>query len=177
MGFKQNNSPLKQSLIGSMVGNIADQVNPAQAAAVNAQQQQQLNSGSIATGMPGVVSGIQNQISRADNIVSPNNPIVAGPGNFTSNLSRSITPRTNMNIRPQTPISPKAFSNQGTIANMYGQAVQGTFNRSLGSPLMQTVDPLTGQTIDPTMDQSADMPLPPPVGVQVPITPTYDINQ
>jgi hypothetical protein len=177
MGFKQRSSPLMQSFGTDLA---------TQAAAVNAQQQQQLNSGSIATGLPGMVSGIQNQISRADNISSPTSPIVTGPGNYISGLSRLTSLKNNISPRPQTPISPKAFSNQGTIANMYGNSVPGTFNRSIGSPLNQTVDPLTGQTIDPTMDQSTvsmnpaiqgDTVIPPPTGVQVPITPTYDINQ
>lgn len=89
----------------------------------------------------------------------------------------------NMTSRQQTAISPKAFSNQGTIQNMYGQAMQGTFNRSVGSPFAQMADPLTGQYIDPTMDQSPDDPGPdpslpqqPPVGVETPIAPVYDIN-
>lgn len=176
MGFKQRNNPIMQTVGVDLV---------AQAAALNAQQQQQLNSGSIATGTPGVISGIQNQISRVNNIPTTTSPIVAGPGNFTNDLSRSITPRTNMNPRPQTPINPKAFSNPGTIANLYGKAMPGTFNRNMG-PLAQTVDPLTGQAIDPTMDQSTagmnpaiqgDTATPPPAGVEVPITPVYDINQ
>lgn len=87
----------------------------------------------------------------------------------------------------QTPISPQAFSNQNTIANMYGQANPGTFTRTVGSPLMQMIDPLTGQSIDPTMSQdtttpqavtkgSAMAPTPPPAGIQTPITPNYDLN-
>jgi hypothetical protein len=176
MGFKQRNSPIMQSAGVDL---------SAQAAALNAQQQQQLNSGSIATGMPAVVSGIQNQISRVNNIPTATSPIIAGPGNFTNDLTRSITPRTNMNPRPQTPINPKAFSNQGTMANLYGRSMPGTFNRNMG-PLAQMADPLTGQTIDPTMDQSTagmnpaiqgDSVIPPPAGVEVPITPVYDINQ
>jgi hypothetical protein len=84
--------------------------------------------------------------------------------------------------RQQTPISPTALSNQSTINDVYGQMVPGTYNRSVGSPLQQMVepsvaiDPLTGQQIDPTMDQSPSMPLPPPVDVQTGITPNYEIN-
>ena len=96
-------------------------------------------------------------------------------------------PSAGMIPRPQTPINPKAFSNPGTIANMYGNAMPGTFNRSMGNPpLMQTTDPMTGQVIDPTMDQSTagfnpviqgDTAAPPPAGVELPIAPIYDINQ
>jgi len=177
MGFKQRSSPLMQSFGTDLA---------TQAAAVNAQQQQQLNSGSIATGLPGMVSGIQNQINRADNISSPTNPIVSTQGNSMNDLSRLTALKGSISPRPQTPINPKAFSNQNAITNMYGNSVPGTFNRSVGSPLNQTLDPLTGQTIDPTMDQSTaginpvvqgDTAIPPPTGVQVPITPTYDINQ
>ena len=67
-------------------------------------------------------------------------------------------------------ISPKAFSNAGTIGKMMGQSIPN-------SPFMQMVDPLTGLTIDPTMSQDPNAPVPPPMGVQVPTTPTYDINQ
>jgi len=96
----------------------------------------------------------------------------------------TITPNLNNNImqKPQTPISPTALSNQSTINDVYGQMVPGTYNRSVGSPLQQMVepavaiDPLTGQQIDPTMSQSPSMPLPPPVDVQTGITPNYEIN-
>jgi len=96
-------------------------------------------------------------------------------------------PNANMIPRPQTPINPKALGNQNTIANLYGTAMPGTFNRSMGTaPLMQMTDPLTGQVLDPTMDQSTagmnpviqgDTAVAPPAGVEVPITPIYDINQ
>jgi hypothetical protein len=95
---------------------------------------------------------------------------------ITSNLNNNIMQK------PQTPISPTALSNQSTINDVYGQMVPGTYNRSVGSPLQQMVepavaiDPLTGQQIDPTMDQSPSMPLPPPVDVQTGITPNYGIN-
>lgn len=102
------------------------------------------------------------------------------------NQTTTNTPRPNLNNnimqKPQTPISPKALSNQSTINDVYGQMVPGTYNRSVGSPLQQVVDPavaidpLTGQQIDPTMDQSISMPLPPPTGVQTGITPNYGIN-
>ena len=77
----------------------------------------------------------------------------------------------------QTPISPQAMSNQGTIKNMFGQAMPGTFNRNL-DPTQSSIptDPLTGQTMDPTLDQSTNYPVPPPVTVQTPITPPYGLN-
>jgi hypothetical protein len=50
----------------------------------------------------------------------------------------------------QTGINPQAFSNPTTIQNMFGEANQGTFTRSLG--------------------------MAPPVGVEQPITPNYDLN-
>jgi hypothetical protein len=86
------------------------------------------------------------------------------------------------NTQPQMPynqISQKAFSNQGTIADIYGQANQGTFTRSVGDNQAQVpTNPLTGQVMDPTMDQSPDISTPPgpPAGVQMPITPDYDLN-
>jgi hypothetical protein len=50
----------------------------------------------------------------------------------------------------QTGINPQAFSDPTTIQNMFGQPNPGTFTRSLG--------------------------MVPPVGVEQPITPTYDLN-
>ena len=82
----------------------------------------------------------------------------------------------NNQITP-TAISPKAMSNQNTIKNMFGQSMPGTFNRNLDTSQNSIpTDPLTGQIIDPTASQSIDMPVPPPTGVQTPITPAYGIN-
>lgn len=196
MGFKKTNSPIKQ-WAGSIMGNIANQVQvppptaptnngylwgmggaattpqTAQAAAIGAQQQP-INSGSMMSSMAMPFSSTNPNITRP------------GAGNFTNDLSRSITPRINMNTRPQTPINPKALGNNTrTIANMYGRSMPGSFDRNMG-PLAQMADPLTGQVIDPTMDQSTagmnpviqgDTAIAPPEGVEVPITPIYDINQ
>lgn len=67
-------------------------------------------------------------------------------------------------------ISPKAFSNAGTIEKMMGKSIPN-------SPFMQMIDPLTGVAIDPTMSQDPNTAIPPPVGVQTPVTPIYGINQ
>lgn len=78
----------------------------------------------------------------------------------------------------QTPINPQGFTNQQNISGVFGQAVDNTFTRNVGGiqPQIPT-DPLTGQPIDPTMSQSATTPVvPPPVGVQSSITPTYGLN-
>ena len=190
MGFKKTNSPIKQ-WAGSIIGSLANQAPPppiagslmgmptgtmpqtAQAAAIGAQQQP-INSGSMMSNMAMPFSSTNPNIRRP------------GAGNFTNDLSRSITPRINMNTRPQTPINPKALGNNTrTIANMYGRSMPGSFDRNMG-PLAQMADPLTGQVIDPTMDQSTagmnpviqgDTAIAPPEGVEVPITPIYDINQ
>lgn len=81
-------------------------------------------------------------------------------------------------VPPQTPINPQGFTNQNNIGGVFGQAMPNTYNRQVGqtSPLMQTIDPLTGESINPTLDQSPYMPVIPPTGVQTPITPVYDIN-
>ena len=206
MVFKQTNNPIKQSIVGSIanqvqvpppttstnngylwgMGGAATTPQTAQAAVIGAQQQP-INSGSIMSNAGGLVSGLQNPTGlRNTTSLSGVSPAVAGPGNFTAGLSRFTTPQTNMNTRPQTPINPKALGNNTrTIANMYGRSMPGSFNRNMG-PLTQMTDPLTGQVIDPTMDQSTaginpvvqgDTAVAPPAGVEVPITPTYDINQ
>lgn len=90
-------------------------------------------------------------------------------------------------------ISPKAFTNQNNIQGVFGQANQGTFTRTIGSsPLAQMTSQGYIPPIDPTNpteqnDVNAIMASGdalsnygqaqmPPVGVQQPITPTYDLN-
>lgn len=103
----------------------------------------------------------------------------------TSALNASLG---QVNPRSQTPINPKAMSNQGTISGMFGQEMPGTFNRSVGNaPLMQ----MTSQGYVPPMDPTnpsmepdinalvtgnTGQPLMPPSGVQQPITPFYDLS-
>lgn len=63
-------------------------------------------------------------------------------------------------------ISPNALSNQNTINSVFGQQMPGTFNRNVAGNTLQVplpVDPLSA-------------PLAPPMGVQQPITPIYDLN-
>lgn len=161
------------SLMGMPVGTIPQ---PATAAAIGAQQQP-INSGSMVSNMAALTPGVQN-------------PNAMNQGIFSNTLSRSMANtqklKNNMTPRPQAPINPKALGNNTrTIANMYGRNMPGSFDRNMG-PLMQMTDPLTGQVIDPTMDQSTagmnpvvqgDTAITPPEGVEVPITPIYDINQ
>ena len=98
-------------------------------------------------------------------------------------------------------ISPKAFSNQDAIQGVFGQANQGTFTRSVGtSPLAQMTSQGYIPPVDPTnpteqndvnaimagangalqgyeqLQQGYGQPQRPPMGVQMPITPTYDLN-
>ena len=186
MNFKQKSSPIKQGFIGNLATNLVNTLNPAQN---TFQTQQGISSSPTNTAMQAAIQGFtqkpQNGISGINNISNNNKSVVSGLGNIASNLAMSLNTKTNMNQRPQTPISPKAFSNQGTIANLYGSSMPRTFNRNM-SPLAQTLDPLTGQIIDPTMSQDTsnmnpviqgDTVAPPPYGVELPITPTYDINQ
>ena len=56
----------------------------------------------------------------------------------------------NPNIMQSTDINPQAFSNQSAIQGMFGNAVPGTYGRSVGTN--------------------------PPAGVQTSITPTYDLS-
>lgn len=106
-----------------------------------------------------------------------------------------------MNNRAYNAISPKAFSNQDAIQSVFGQANPGTFTRSVGNaPLMQMTSQGYIPPIDPTNpteqnDVNAVMagtdgalqgynqslqgygsPQRPPMGVQTPITPIYDLN-
>jgi len=83
-------------------------------------------------------------------------------------------------------ISPKALSNQNTIQGVFGQANPNTFTRTVGAPTTQMTSQGYVPPMDPTnpgmqndvnaiMAQSNEA-IPPPYGVQQPITPTYDLN-
>lgn len=86
-------------------------------------------------------------------------------------------------------ISPKAFSNQGAIQGMFGQANPGTFTRSVGnSPLAQItsqgyvapVDPTNpgdNMPVDSILAQAGQTsPVMPPAGVAQSIVPPYDLS-
>ena len=158
-------------------------------------QPSNLNNNPLTGGFMGSGSALNNAVMGAQSIAVKQKPapVFTPPTNrhiaensLTNLTQPGVVKNDNLNnnnmLRQQTPISPKAFSNQGTINDVYGQMVPGTYNRSVGSPLTQMVepsvaiDPLTGQQIDPTMDQSTSMPLPPPVDVQTGLTPNYGIN-
>lgn len=160
MDNKKNNSPLSQF---GLAGRLGGRQNQPQAQNM------------FASGLSGAMSATANQIATQAAMKNQQNT-----GTITNKMTSA-----NVLTRPQVPINPKAMGNQSTIANLYGQAMPGTFNRSMG-PLAQMTDPLTGQVIDPTMDQSTagmnpviqgDTAVPPPAGVEVPIAPIYDINQ
>jgi hypothetical protein len=163
MAYKTNKSPIKQGYAGSIMGNMASQINATQASAMITRQQQPVNSVTNASNTGGLVSGIQNPMGRSNTTsLSGVSPAIAGPGNFANDLSRSTTPR------PQTPISPKAFGNTKAIKGMYGKQNPGTFTRNVqgsGSPIMQMED----------MAILEDAPQMPPQGVQTNISPTYDL--
>lgn len=119
---------------------------------------------------------------------------------FVDRVKAAQSPIPNAQMQPNA-ISPVAFSNQDTIKGVFGQANPGTFTRTVGAtPLMQ----MTSQGYIPPMDptnptqqtdvnaimagtdgalqgyeqaqQGYSQPVPPPIGVQTPITPTYDLN-
>lgn len=69
-------------------------------------------------------------------------------------------------------INPKAFSNTDTLKSVMGETIPDTFNRSVGINPQANIDPLTGI---PIINQ-ATQPVQPPVGVQMPATPIYDLN-
>jgi hypothetical protein len=127
-----------------------------------------------ATQQANVVSMQNNQNASATGFVRNGvNPIAAAAMAYKTNTNQP-----NIMAMRQTQINPQGFTNQNNINGVFGQAMPNTYNRQVGqaSPLMQTIDPLTGENIDPTMDQSPSMPIVPPAGVQTPITPVYDIN-
>lgn len=112
-------------------------------------------------------------------------------------VSRARTAAMPGNQMQPNAISPKAFSNQNTIGNVFGQVNPGTFTRTIGTtPLAQMtsqgyippmdptnpteqndVNAIMAQTGGAPIDQSIyGEPIAPPYGVQTPITPTYDLN-
>jgi hypothetical protein len=66
-----------------------------------------------------------------------------------------------MNQINQTPINPKGFTNMDNIQGVFGTQVPNTFTRDVNNP---------------TNMVSLDSPITPPIGVETPITPNYDIN-
>ena len=136
----------------------------------------------------------QNKLAQSNNL--PSQQTMRGTTGVTSNLSGfggSLINNEVKNVMPRTvnPINPKAFSNPGTIANLYGQANPGTFTRTVQSPFAQTMDPNLAMQVDPTNpgmpaaiqnDMAATgvpmntSPIPPPEDVTQQITPTYDLS-
>lgn len=106
-------------------------------------------------------------------------------GGFARMANNLVAARGAATISPMqpTPISPTAFSNPDAISGVFGQANEGTFTRTVGdTPLMQMADPGYMPMDDASM-AGADMALDeygqaqmPPMEVETPITPTYDLN-
>ena len=173
MADKTKTSPLKQGWAGSMASLIGAQMQPQMnTAAIGVPTSTQPGTGSMTGGVQAAMAATQGGLT---------GPAIPGR-NFSNN---------NMIKTQQTPISPKALSNQGAITSMFGSPVAGTFNRNI-SPLAQSaqggemtsqgympgIDP-TNASAQPTMDAlqaSTGMPLPPPSGVQQPISPYYDLS-
>jgi len=66
-----------------------------------------------------------------------------------------------------TPINPKGFTNTNNIQGMFGAQVPNTFTRDVSA--------MSG--VMPTMQPNySSVPIPPPVEVETPIVPPYDIN-
>lgn len=83
--------------------------------------------------------------------------------------------------RPQTPINPKAFSNQNAIGAMFGQQVNGTPFMQMTSqgyvPPMDPTNPSANPAIDALVTGNTGQPLQPPTGVQQGgTTPYYDLS-
>lgn len=121
-----------------------------------------------------------------------NNPMRSGIGASFAAIVRQKNlqqQQQQQHMRSQAPINPKAFSNQNNISGVYGQNNPGTFTRTVG-PLTQMVDPSLAMGIDPTNpgapnaiqnDMAAtgfsqNQPQQPPIGVETPIAPIYDLN-
>lgn len=100
-----------------------------------------------------------------------------GQSGFAGMVNNAMANRAAAPISAMQPtaISPTAFTNQNAITGMFGAENPGTFTRTVGdTPLAQ---------MDDTSMMGADMPLDeygqaqmPPMEVETPITPTYDLN-
>ena len=169
MSFKKTTSPLNQVLATQNRGLIINGALPVNS--VNAGPQ------SVSQGTPG--AGWGRIDSHNTNVFDRTNGGLMNSNAITNpNTMFSSSTKLKQNQMEYNKINPKAFSNPGAIEQMMGKAVPN-------SPFMQMVDPLTGNQIDPTLNTNPNapapintgMPIPPPVGVQVPTTPIYDINQ
>jgi hypothetical protein len=137
------------------------------------------------TPLPGTGFGTAIDRLRASSTRNQIQPTAPGQSGFARMASNAMAARGVAPISPMqpTPISPTAFSNQDAIGGMFGAANEGTFTRTVGdTPLMQMADPGYMPMEDPSMT-GADVALDqygqaqmPPMEVQTPITPTYDLN-
>ena len=199
MGTNKNNSPLNQSIMGGIFNSVQPArgsfgpVQPVNSTAMNALAS--ANTGGMIS-MPGMPKGATQSFGgffgQSPNVTSAAATAAQGAMireqqkvkqqmNNTGN-TRQFMPR------PQTPINPKAMSNQGNINAMFGQEMPGTFNRNVnGSPLMQMTSQGYVPPADPTnynvgpdvkalITGNTGQPIMPPVGVQQEITPTYDLS-
>jgi hypothetical protein len=66
-----------------------------------------------------------------------------------------------------TPINPKGFTNTNNIQGMFGTQVPNTFTRNVSNLYDPTNTLATNTEASPIL---------PPVGVETPIVPPYDIN-
>jgi hypothetical protein len=73
-----------------------------------------------------------------------------------------------------TPINPKGFTNTNNIQGMYGESVPNTFTRNVAQStdgVRKIASPDLGM-----QNQLVSDPTAPPMGVQTPVAPIYDIN-
>jgi hypothetical protein len=166
MADKTKTSPLKQGWAGSIIGNMANQVQVPPpttstnngylwgmggAAAIGAQQQP-ISSGSIMGGAAGAVNTAMKRM--------PTNP---------NSLKEKVT--ATKAARKAQQMNPKATGNNATVKSVFGQEqVPGSYNRSMSAlPQTQEINPI----LPPTTNSQ---PVPPPEDVQQAITPTYDLS-
>lgn len=169
MAYKTNKSPIKQGWAGSIMGNIANQVQvPPPTASTN---------NGYLWGMGG--AGTTPQTTQAAAIGAQQQPSISGPSSQETRVPAAasiIAPRP-ATVRPSraggfnspemisNTINPKAFSNSKAISGVYGRANKGTFTRTVQnneSPMMQLANPGMLQ----------DGPQLPPQSVQTSVTPT-----
>jgi hypothetical protein len=72
-----------------------------------------------------------------------------------------------MNQLNPTPINPKGFTNTNNIQGVFGTQVPNTFTRDVNG---------MNDAMNPMANELTSQPIPPPAGVETPITPNYNIN-
>jgi len=180
MGYKKNNSPVKQTIASNLLNTAMGAAN-AQPNTGYANSFGSITNGSVTNTLQNAFNTVAGTSSQANmnqavrslqntnnpngfiNTPRPNQPqssVVRGNPRYIRN---TINNRNGMSYdnttgpRPMAPINPRGFSNMDNVQRIFNSSYSNT-------PLAQVdVDPMTGQQMNPLNDQSTNSPMIPDI--------------